>query len=57
MAKYGSPTVTPRMAAAIKRLLKQGLLQHQIAALYGINQGRVSEIKTGRCFGDVPPEE
>jgi hypothetical protein len=27
------------------KLLEDGWFQHQIAALYGVNQGRVSEIK------------
>lgn len=35
--------------AEIKRLLAQGrLYQHEIAEAVGVNQGRVSEIKTGK---------
>lgn len=43
------------MAEEIKRLLGEGLLQHKIAARFGINQGRVSEIKTGKRFRDGRP--
>lgn len=50
-----SPRVTPEMAARIKRLLSEKMMQHDIAARFGINPGRVSEIKTGRRFGDVRP--
>ncbi len=42
------------MAAKIKRHLLDNLAQHDIAAMFGINQGRVSEIKNGKKFPDVP---
>jgi len=51
-----SPKVTREMAATIKRYLLDNLAQHDIAAMFGINQGRISEIKTGRKFGDVSPK-
>lgn len=44
------PGVTPEMAAKIKHLLSLGMMQHDIAAHFGINQGRVSEINTGMRF-------
>jgi predicted XRE-type DNA-binding protein len=53
--KLRSPKVTPEMAAKIKRLLQRPMMQHDIAAIFGINPGRVSEINTGRRFADVPP--
>jgi predicted XRE-type DNA-binding protein len=49
-----SPKVTREMAAKIKRYLLENIAQHDIAALFGINQGRISEIKTGKKFPDVP---
>ncbi len=49
-----SPRVTREMAAKIKRYLLDNLAQHDIAAMFGINQGRVSEIKNGKKFADVP---
>jgi predicted XRE-type DNA-binding protein len=49
-----SPKVTPDMAAKIKRYLLENLNQHDIAAMFQINQGRISEIKNGSKFADVP---
>jgi hypothetical protein len=43
------------MAARIKRLLQSDMMQHDIAARFGINPGRVSEINTGKRFKDVSP--
>lgn len=34
----------------IKARLKRGDHQHDIAADYGLNQGRISEINTGKRF-------
>ena len=48
-----SPRVTPDMAAMFHRLRKVGMLQHDIAALYSVNQGRVSEVLKGRRFPDL----
>lgn len=49
--------MTPAVAAMIKRLALQNpsLFQHQIAALLGVNQGRVSEVLRGKRFRHVPP--
>ncbi|SOC16868.1 hypothetical protein SAMN05877809_10913 [Rhodobacter sp. JA431] len=33
-------------AVNIQTLIIQGEMQHSIAALYGVNQGRISEINT-----------
>ena len=44
------------MAAKIKWLKRErGLYNHQIAAHFGINQGRVSEVMTGKRHPGVPP--
>ena len=48
-----SPPVTPEMAAKIKKRLAEGLAQHDIAAEFRINQGRVSEVNTGLKFPEV----
>lgn len=37
-------------AVRIWYLLWQGWKQHEIAALYHVNQGRISEIHTGKKF-------
>ena len=56
MRRQHSPRLTAEIAAAIKRLaLKEDLLQHEIAARLQINQGRVSEVLTGKRFADVLP--
>ncbi|RWE62967.1 MAG: hypothetical protein EOS25_10245 [Mesorhizobium sp.] len=48
-----SPDVTPEMAAKIKFLLDLGMTQHDIAAHFKINQGRVSEVNTGMKFPGI----
>ena len=54
--KNGTPPLTEKMAAAIKWLLnKSDMAQHDIAALFHINQGRVSEVNTGKRFANIPP--
>lgn len=56
--KRKSPVVTPAMAAEIKALLNSKTMnQHDIAAKYGINQGRISEINTGLKFPGVKPAQ
>jgi predicted XRE-type DNA-binding protein len=51
-----STRMTPSLAAEIKRLAAPGvLMQHQIAAILGLNQGRVSEVLSGKRFPDVQP--
>ncbi|SPU54454.1 Uncharacterised protein [Brevundimonas vesicularis] len=40
--------LTAQDIADIKARLRQGEYQHHIAADYGLNQGRVSEINTGK---------
>ena len=51
----GSPPVTGKMAAFIKYLLKKGWYQHDIAALLGINQGRISEVNSGAIHPGIEP--
>ena len=50
-------TLTPNDVLNIKRRLKNGEFQHHIAAKYGLNQGRISEIKNGYLFSDISPPE
>lgn len=42
--------LTLRDVAAIKARLSRGEYQHRIAADYDLNQGRISEIATGKRF-------
>jgi predicted XRE-type DNA-binding protein len=53
MKRTNSPPITAEMASYIKRLLAAGLYQHQIASAFKINQGRVSEINTGKRFANT----
>ncbi|WP_162558906.1 XRE family transcriptional regulator [Sphingorhabdus sp. EL138] len=58
MKRKSSKPVTSEMAAHVRYLIKtKGLYQHQVAALFGVNQGRVSEIMQGKRFPDVPPAQ
>lgn len=47
--------ITERIAAIVKWLLSRNWYQHHIASLFGLNQGRISEIKQGKRFGYVKP--
>ena len=42
-------------AALIKGMLRRGDRQHDIAAWFGVNGGRVAEIATGARFDEVGP--
>jgi predicted XRE-type DNA-binding protein len=42
--------VTLDMARHIRQLYHLGMMQHDIAAHYRINQGRVSEVVNGKRF-------
>ncbi len=46
-------SLTARDAAIIKGMLKRGDKQHDIAAYFGVNSGRISEINTGAKFTAV----
>lgn len=49
--------LTARDIADIKARLRQGEYQHHIAADYGLNQGRVSEINTGKRGATIQPPQ
>lgn len=55
--KRSSSRVTREIAAWVKWLYANTHMnQAQIAAMFDLNQGRVSEIITGIRFSNVPPE-
>ena len=55
MSKTLSRKCTKELVVEIRRLLDEGkLYQHQIAAKLGVNQGRVSEVNTGRRTPEYP---
>ena len=49
--------LTSTQAAIIKSMLLRGDKQHDIAARFGVNGGRVAEIATGKKFAHAPPGE
>jgi hypothetical protein len=61
MASSSPPTrlpsreLTPADAAIIKKRLLSKEFQNRIAADFDVNQGRISEIKNGKLFPEVPP--
>ena len=44
-------------AALVKGMLKRGDRQHDIAAWFGVNGGRIAEIATGHAFYWVEPAD
>ena len=56
MSKLNRNRLTAELAAQIKKLAATSrLYQHEIAALLGLNQGRVSEVLAGKRFAAVSP--
>ena len=49
--------LSERDAAIVKGMLARGDRQHDIAAWFGVNGGRIAEIATRRKFRAVAPEE
>ena len=47
--------LTHHDVSIIKARLSRGEFQHRIAADYGLNQGRICEIATGKRFAQVRP--
>jgi len=50
-AKPSGIRLTEADAATIKGMLVRGDRQHDIAAWFGVNGGRIAEVATGRTFG------
>jgi hypothetical protein len=46
-------SLNARDAALVKAMLKRGDRQHDIAAWFGVNGGRIAEIATGHSFREV----
>ncbi len=54
-AKPSGLTITERDAALIRGMIKRGDRHHDIAAFFGLNQGRIAEVKNGKRFPEVLP--
>lgn len=46
--------LTHEQVSIIKSRIARGEYRHRIAADYDINQGRISEIATGKRFSSIP---
>lgn len=44
-------------AAIVKGMLARGDRQHDIAAWFGVNGGRIAEVSTGAKFAEVRPAD
>lgn len=51
--KASGYVLTSDDAAIVLAMQARGDREHDIAAFFGVNQGRVAEVKEGK-FGDVP---
>lgn len=47
--------LTPQEVSIIKARIVRGDYQHRIAADFDLNQGRISEIATGKRFPQISP--
>lgn len=47
--------MSPELASKALALLQLGFNQHQAAAVLGVNQGRISEVKTGKRYIGAEP--
>jgi hypothetical protein len=59
MGRRANPSgirLTERDAAIVKAMLARGDRQHDIAAWFGVNGGRVGEIASGRVYRSVQPD-
>lgn len=48
-------SLTEADAAVAKGMIARGDRQHDIAAWFGVNSGRIAEVASGRSFYWVPP--
>jgi hypothetical protein len=49
-----SYTIKPTDVPIIKKRIREGDFLNRIAADYDVNPGRISEIKSGRRYGNIP---
>lgn len=54
-ARPSGLTITERDAALIRGMIERGDRHHDIAAFFGLNQGRIAEVKDETRFPGVPP--
>lgn len=54
-AEQSGISLTETDAAIVKAMLARGDRQHDIAAWFGVNGGRIADISTGKTFAHVMP--
>ena len=54
-AEKSGVRLTEYDAALVKGMIERGDRHHDIAAWFGVNQGRIADVKNGDLFPDVPP--
>jgi hypothetical protein len=47
--------LTAEDAALVRGMIERGDRHHDIAAFFGVNQGRIAEIREGTRFPGIPP--
>ena len=52
-----SASISPSDVPVIKRRILNGEFLNRIAADYDVNPGRISEIKSGKRFPEIPPAD
>jgi hypothetical protein len=57
MAEYRKPSnrIYPSDVPVIKKRIREGEFLNRIAADYDVNPGRISEIKSGKLYPEIPP--
>lgn len=53
-ARPSGLTISAQDAALIRGMIARGDRHHDVAAFFGLNQGRIAEINSGSRFPDVP---
>ena len=53
-AQSGPAPLTEGDAALVRGMIARGDRHHDIAAFFGVNQGRIAEINDGSRFPDIP---
>jgi hypothetical protein len=54
-ARSSGRRLSAEEAAKVKAMLQRGDRHHDIAAWFGVNQGRIAEVKSGYIFPEVSP--
>jgi hypothetical protein len=52
-AESSGLTLTAQDAALIRGMIERGDRHHDIAAFFGVNQGRIAEVKDGKRFAEI----